>query len=229
MPGSDEILGEHVAVDPEMVADKGTPGLIGQLGVAEVELAANVGVCQPYSSVWAVPGGKESLGEHVAVDPEMVADKCWSGGIGQFGAVEIELAADVCVRQPQHTVFAVSVAGEAVEKDSTGHVQVISDQCWTCRVDQCCAVQVELAADVGTGQPHRAALVMPSRSEPFGKHQAARHVQPISDKCGSSLVSQFGPIEIKLARNACARQPHRTKLARSGSNESPAEDVTIDV
>jgi hypothetical protein len=54
-------------------------------------------------------------------------------------------------------------------------------------------------------------------------------VEPVGDKCWPSLVSQFSPIEIKLARDACARQSDSAKLASSRSNESTAENVTINM
>jgi hypothetical protein len=43
------------------------------------------------------------------------------------------------------------------------------------------------------------------------------------------LVSQFSPVEIKLARDACARQSDSAKLASSRSNESTTEDVAINM
>ena len=82
---------------------------------------------------------------------------------------------------------------------------MVPNECRAGRVDQRRAIQVELAADVRTGQPHRAALVVSGGGEPFGEHQSACHVQPVGDQGGSGLVGQLGTVEIELTSDARAR------------------------
>src|SRR6476661_7580434 len=82
---------------------------------------------------------------------------------------------------------------------------------------------------MSAGQPHRAALIVATGGKALGENQAAVDMKAVADEGWPRLVGQLGAIEIQLSDDVGARQPDRAELAVSGGDETPAENVAVDV
>jgi hypothetical protein len=120
------------------------------------------------------------------------------GGVGQLRAVEVELARDTGVRQPHDAVVTVAAGGEPVEEHAAGDIEVVTDEGRPARVDQRRASQVELAADVGVGEPYGAVGAVSGGGESLGEHVAV-HPEVVADESGPGRVGQLRAVEVELA------------------------------
>ena len=197
--------------------------------MVEVELPADVGVGEAYGAVLGVGGGGESLGEHVAVDVQVVRDERRARCVGEFRPVQVELTADLCVGQAYGAVFTVAGGGETVQKDPPVDAQVIGDKGGSRRIDQRCTVQVELATDVASRQAHRTTFAVPGGREALSEHQPPAGMQAVADERGTRLVGQLGAVEVELTDDVRSGQPDRAELPVTGGHETPTEQVAIDM
>ena len=182
-----------------------------------------MGVGEAYGAVLGVAGGGESLGEHVAVDVQVIRDERRARRVGEFRLVQVELATDLCVGQAYGAVLTMSGSGETVQEDPPVDAQVIGDKGGSRGIDQRCTVQVELATDVASRQAHRTALAVPGGREALREYHPPAGMQAIADQRGTRLVGQLGTVEVELADDVRSGQPDRAELTVAGGHETPTE------
>src|SRR5207247_4056166 len=133
-----------------------------------------------------------------------------AGVVAQGCFAAVELAADVGTGQADRTLLAGTGGGEPFgEKHALADVQAVSMKRGAVAVAQGRSGAVELAADPGTGQAHRAGGAKPGGGEPACEVNAPANLQAIGDQGGTGVVGQLRPCAVEVAAGVGADQADR--------------------
>src|SRR3712207_1219105 len=109
-------------------------------------------------------------------DVKPVADEGRAVLVGQLGAVEVELADDVCARQPHRAEVTVSSADKSPAEHIAVDMQPVADEGGPGVIGQPRTVEVELPLDASAEQPHRTVVTLPDSGEPVTEQIGRAHV-----------------------------------------------------
>ncbi|MEU7791401.1 hypothetical protein [Amycolatopsis sp. NPDC049159] len=218
-----QLVGAEVAVDAEPVAAQRRPGVVGQLGAVEVEVAGHVRAEQAERAVLPRRPRLQAVGVEAVADPDAVGAQPPAAAVDDHRGAGVELALDPRPEQADRRVFGGCERGDAVEPQVTG-VQPVGLERGTGLIGQHGVGEIGFAADPGADQAECPLFAGPGDLRRGQPHVAGR-LEPVGVQRGPAGVGEHGVVEDDLAGDVRAEQADRAQLAVARRAQARAPQV----